>query len=286
MKKIVALVLCLVMALSLATVAFADSKTETIAIKGYDILNMASNTNLTPDVKEFTKTTKDPTKVTSGSTTTTTYFAVEYKFGSETYYECDKSIADYKLSKDGAVVAFLSKDSALEKGTSKVVSKIVEGKGKNAKSGEFKDDVYEIGGKYYEIGGSTMAMLNGKAVLYGAEATPVSHSWTKAESAEKGYVFYDKNGVATSVKDNDGTEYPVVETGKLPATYTGKTVPLTINGKGYIVMLGNAAAGGTATSAGGVQSAKTFDAGIAMYAGMALMSVAGGAVVIGKKKEF
>ena len=33
-------------------------------------------------------------------------------------------------------------------------------------------------------------------------------------------------------------------------------------------------------------SPKTFDAGVAMYAGMALMSVAGSAVVIGKKKEF
>jgi hypothetical protein len=33
-------------------------------------------------------------------------------------------------------------------------------------------------------------------------------------------------------------------------------------------------------------SPKTFDAGIAMYVGMALTSVAGSAVVIGKKKEF
>ncbi len=35
-----------------------------------------------------------------------------------------------------------------------------------------------------------------------------------------------------------------------------------------------------------VESAKTFDAGIALYAGLALMSVTGSAVVIGKKKEF
>ena len=35
-----------------------------------------------------------------------------------------------------------------------------------------------------------------------------------------------------------------------------------------------------------VESAKTFDAGIALYAGMALMSVTGSAIVIGKKKEF
>ena len=35
-----------------------------------------------------------------------------------------------------------------------------------------------------------------------------------------------------------------------------------------------------------VASPKTFDAGIAAYVGLSLLSVAGGAVVIGKKKEF
>ena len=43
---------------------------------------------------------------------------------------------------------------------------------------------------------------------------------------------------------------------------------------------------GTKTDNKGVNSAKTFDAGVAMYVGMSLLSVAGGAVVIGKKKEF
>ena len=43
---------------------------------------------------------------------------------------------------------------------------------------------------------------------------------------------------------------------------------------------------GTVTPDNGKDSPKTFDAGIAMYVGMALTSVAGSAVVIGKKKEF
>ena len=42
----------------------------------------------------------------------------------------------------------------------------------------------------------------------------------------------------------------------------------------------------TTPSTGTTNSPKTFDAGIAMYVGMALTSVAGSAVVIGKKKEF
>ena len=53
---------------------------------------------------------------------------------------------------------------------------------------------------------------------------------------------------------------------------------------------GNGTNNGTNNGANGTggaaQSPKTFDAGVAMYAGMALMSVAGSAVVIGKKKEF
>ena len=51
----------------------------------------------------------------------------------------------------------------------------------------------------------------------------------------------------------------------------------------YYVLLGSKTTG---TTNGNANSPKTFDAGVAMYAGMALMSVAGSAVVIGKKKEF
>ena len=50
----------------------------------------------------------------------------------------------------------------------------------------------------------------------------------------------------------------------------------------YVVLT----AGSTDTKTDTNKSPKTFDAGIAMYVGMALTSVAGSAVVIGKKKEF
>ena len=42
---------------------------------------------------------------------------------------------------------------------------------------------------------------------------------------------------------------------------------------------------GTVTPDNGKDSPKTFDAGIAMYVGMALTSVASSAVVIGKKRS-
>ena len=53
---------------------------------------------------------------------------------------------------------------------------------------------------------------------------------------------------------------------------------------GTLYLIGEAKADTTKTD--GISSPKTFDAGIAMYVGMSLLSVAGGAVVIGKKKEF
>ncbi len=52
---------------------------------------------------------------------------------------------------------------------------------------------------------------------------------------------------------------------------------------GTLYLIGEAKPDTTNT---GVSSPKTFDAGIAMYVGMSLLSVAGGAAVIGKKKEF
>ena len=56
-----------------------------------------------------------------------------------------------------------------------------------------------------------------------------------------------------------------------------KALPGTVRPSNYVT-------NGTATE--NKPSPKTFDAGIAMYVGMALTSVAGSAVVIGKKKEF
>ena len=81
---------------------------------------------------------------------------------------------------------------------------------------------------------------------------------------------------------SSGTSFEVVK--KVASTYTGDVQKIVDKGVTYYVLLGNkTTAAGTTTTNG---SPKTFDAGIAMYAGMALMSVAGSAVVIGKKKEF
>ena len=84
-----------------------------------------------------------------------------------------------------------------------------------------------------------------------------------------------------------GKSFNVVKT--VDKTYTGSVKTVTFEGEttAMYVLTGTATAtpsGSTSTTT--KPSPKTFDAGIAMYVGMALTSVAGSAVVIGKKKEF
>ena len=80
-----------------------------------------------------------------------------------------------------------------------------------------------------------------------------------------------------------------------PATVYPSKDAATADGKKNVAGLDNgdiigfnftAKGANASTTTDGKGSPKTFDAGVAMYAGMALMSVAGSAVVIGKKKEF
>ena len=201
-----------------------------------------------------------------------------YTIDGSDYYACDSSIANYKLIKDGKVVAYLSTNTALKNGTKAVVTKSIEAKEtKDQTCGDYTVDVFMIDGKAYKVGGDNVAMLNGLAVTYGAEQTAIAHKvdWTDKDS--KATPSYNAKGEVVSVKCACGTTFEVVK--KVPSTYTGETQKV---GNYYVLLGSKTTAAGTTTNG----SPKTFDAGIAMYAGMALMSVAGSAVVIGKKKEF
>ncbi len=83
------------------------------------------------------------------------------------------------------------------------------------------------------------------------------------------------------------TSTAIYKIGKAPANSTVK--PLTVDGvvsTVWEVVPGAAASAPAAGSTGTVvESAQTFDAGIAMYVGMSVMAAAGSAVVIGKKKD-
>ena len=90
--------------------------------------------------------------------------------------------------------------------------------------------------------------------------------------------FEFKDNVTDAVKAF-GSNYEVVY-----FTAAGEKVNESVD-NGYTVYV-KTGTGATNTTTNTTTSPKTFDAGIAMYVGMALTSVAGSAVVIGKKKEF
>ena len=292
MKKIIATVLAMVMALALCTTAFAATKTETKVDKtGYSLLDVKDNSTITIDGDEFTKTVTDKEVVTSGSKTTTTYYADKYVITVNSvatpFYACDAAIAEYKLVK-GSTVVFLTKTD-LSKGTDKVATAYVEAKdAADQKCGDVTEDSYTIEGKNYPAKGTDLAVLNGKFVTYNAagETKTVPHDFTKALKKTSGYFTTDTKGVVNTVKcETCGKSFNVVKT--VDKTYTGSVETVRFDGENtdMYVLTGTA----TATPEGGsttTTSPKTFDAGIAMYVGMALTSVAGSAVVIGKKKEF
>ena len=282
MKKIIATVLAMVMALALCTTAFAAGTTTTdVESKGYSLLDATDNSVVTITGNKFTKTVATENKVSG----VTYYFADKYEIDSTPYYACDASIATHKLVKGNAVVYLTTVDVNGNNGISKIVDKKIDAVD-TAKCGEFqkatgKTTVFVIDNETYWAGGDEYAMLNGKAVSYGEGATAKPHTFTNNKTTDT------KGNIVAVTCDKCEKTFKAVET--IPAAYLG-TVAKDANGEivkfeGNFILLDEQYAAGTTTDTT-KPSPKTFDAGIAMYVGMALTSVAGSAVVIGKKKEF
>ena len=282
MKKIIATVLAMVMALALCTTAFAAGTTTTdVESKGYSLLDATDNSVVTITGNKFTKTVATENKVSG----VTYYFADKYEIDSTPYYACDASIATHKLVKGNAVVYLTTVDVNGNNGISKIVDKKIDAVD-TAKCGEFqkatgKTTVFVIDNETYWAGGDEYAMLNGKAVSYGEGATAKPHTFTNNKTTDT------KGNIVAVTCDKCEKTFKAVET--IPAAYLG-TVAKDANGEivkfeGNFILLDEQYAAGTTTDTT-KPSPNTFDAGIAMYVGMALTSVAGSAVVIGKKKEF
>lgn len=110
------------------------------------------------------------------------------------------------------------------------------------------------------------------------KATAKKSGWKfDTVKTEVKFVFTD-NGVQAVIEKN-GEQTPVE---KLSFTITGKKNTTTPGGGGNG---GSTTTDTTKTDGKKVESGKTFDAGIAMYVGLSVLSVTGGALVIGKKKE-
>ena len=283
MKKIIATVLAMVMALALCTTAFAAGTTTTdVESKGYSLLDATDNSVVTITGDKFTKTVATENKVSG----VTYYFADKYEINSTPYYACDASIATHKLVKGNAVVYLTTVNVNGNDGISKIVDKKIDAVAEPT-CGEFQKDavnekttVFVIDNETYWAVGDKYAMLNGKAVSYGDGATAKPHTFTNNKTTDT------KGNIVAVTCDKCEKTFKAVET--IPAAYLG-TVAKDANGEivkfeGNFILLDEQYAAGTTTDKN--TSPKTFDAGIAMYVGMALTSVAGSAVVIGKKKEF
>ena len=275
MKKIVALALSLVMVLGLATVAFADVTTSTL--KGTDGYEIYASNATTPLVSkaDITKTVTGNAVAADG---TVTYTATKYVGGGFSFVEVDPACANYKMVKDNAVVAYLFNIDAAT--TSVVADKTVaKFAGATQACGEYDKDVVVIKGVAYDAAGTDFAVLNGKFVTYNSASVVEAKPHTY-----KSVAFDTATAKATSVQCPackatwtvlaDSAVKTMAPTAYKQIT-TADTTPVTV----YIATGATAAAGTTGT----VESAKTFDAGIAMYVGMSVMAAAGSAVVLKKK---
>ena len=287
MKKIIATVLAMVMALALCTTAFAASKYVL-----YD------------EDKKSTDIMVTKTDASSKNKTTLYYTYVDENDATHYLVPADKSNYDGYVEgnyvkevnvDENTIDNFISyADGKLVKMTAKSGEKVE----RNCTTSVFDTDVYfdkdNAAFVKVEDGTGTYNMLYNGVILSVDDVTDEiaegSHLWIKGDKVDDGiYNVKCASCGATAV---------AYETLKLAGT---KTVVKYDQAKGIATandmeknwegdLLDSdwyvTTSASTDTKTDGNESPKTFDAGIAMYVGMALTSVAGSAVVIGKKKEF
>ena len=315
MKKIVALVLSLVMALSLCTVAIADGYDIEVTKKGehtkYDELKSVAQTDtVLPHYEgkangEWFVETADPDVYDSASN-----FIV-------TYQRDGKIVYLLRVEKDDLKVNALKADAVAEHkyvGCGDNNAKAPKDCYKDVKNSNYwiKSDADDavayvtVDGDYDNVVAVRAATVFGKDGNWdrNSEVVPSGHLMVLV----KKNVEYKNSADGKIVKDvneykcyfcnrtfyGSNYQYSTPETADV---YSSEYAKQLVNA-GFVnvadgVILGDVAYywttdkdNGTKTDNKGVNSAKTFDAGVAMYVGMSLLSVAGGAVVIGKKKEF
>ena len=287
MKKIIATVLAMVMALALCTTAFAASKYVL-----YDEDKKSTDIMVTKtDASSKNKTTLYYTYV--DETNVTHYLVPADKSNYDGYVE--GNYVKEVNADEGTIDNFISyADGKLVKMTAKSGEKVE----RNCTTSVFDTDVYfdkdNAAFVKVEDGTGTYNMLYNGVILSVDDVTDEiaegSHLWIKGDKVDDGiYNVKCASCGATAV---------AYETLKLAGT---KTVVKYDQAKGIATandmeknwegdLLDSdwyvTTSASTDTKTDGNKSPKTFDAGIAMYVGMALTSVAGSAVVIGKKKEF
>ena len=305
MKKIVALALAMVMALSLATVAFAVPLWTDGGTVEFDVYDPKYNTKSDDDVTfTFHKAAApDAAKLqvgniaywTSDSTEFTGYYVMTDKWTADTAFavklhNAKVNVGDKVPNESAAEPLYFMTEVTN-------VSYIYEAKAFTAwgdlceqykkpadadkvtyveYTATAENDLYVIDAiNAADVAGEGLSCVLVNGVVYAVKGTRLSateHAWAPTA--------WDKAGNVTQYTCQICKTVGKVIDSMFVADKTKSHVNINGDLVEYSYTVGKT---GTTT---GVNSAKTFDAGIAMYVGMSLLSVAGGAVVIGKKKEF
>ena len=316
MKKIVALVLSLVMALSLCTVAFAA---------GYDLEVTVKGQHEKYDDLKFVEQKDDVLAHYEGKTHGEWFVETT----DDDIYDNDQNVI-VTYQKDGKAVYLLKVEQNDPKVNALKANKVAEHKyvgcgDENDKAPkncykDVKNDNYwvKLGdndahtGKYVTVDGKYDNVIEVRpATVFGApdydktaEVVPAGHLMVlvkkniEYKTSTDGKIVKDVNEYKCYFCNRtfygSNYQYSTPETADVySSTYAKQLVNAGFVNVADGVILGDVAYywttdkdNGTKADNKGVNSAKTFDAGVAMYVGMSLLSVAGGAVVIGKKKEF
>ena len=323
MKKFVSIVLALALALSLCTVAFAAGPfagtdyptgdptlpTPTTPANLYDVKNAG---DLSASAVEDVKLVKYAEKVSKKAE----------DFGNVEFFGLDHTSFDGEYfvkvadSEDADLVVYKAGKTAVEFYLKKLVSfkdafyywtkSVAEVSVLGDKCEQLDEDVFDDVDVYkvvldedVVVYGTDEAITNvtlpggsdGFRVLYKGEVLKLypfsfvaemnGHDWEEATTNDDDEVITYK--CADCGKVATYYEKEATAKAKLGSDYVWETLE---TGRNYYYVVNAMVAGNSSSASTTVDSSKTFDAGVAMYVGLSLMSVAGSAVVIGKKKEF
>ncbi|MBQ2782668.1 MAG: hypothetical protein IJE94_05720 [Oscillospiraceae bacterium] len=272
MKKIVALVLSLVMVLGLATTAFGAAQYDLYTADGVKN-NAADGSYYTLD---FNKATKDKTTGEG----TIAYYTVTYSDGTQSsliFVDCARAEATHYLTlKDNEGVYKYLK--TVEEYEYDAVGKAYANIGDECGQLDIDpdDDAYVtfnakgVPSYWYAVdGGATFLLVDGELVEVTTAGNLVAHTWVVTAYND------DEEPITAECDDCDATAklYETKLAAPAGATFEAAKVA------GYWVVVDKAPVADDTT----VESAQTFDAGIAMYVGMSVMAAAGSAVVLKKK---